>query len=426
MSTLDDLRTTLDRHASGLPDDHLPDRSGAVRERVRVVRRRRKAGAAGTLAVVLAVVGGAVLGLHGADRPADRELAGATAPATLRSLGYTYAFDRGVEGAGSATVRLPASDRPRLVSWATSGRDRVTVTGPYGERYDSLAGDFGDFQLVPEGDAVRVTVAGDGVGEVGLAVYEPTDAAPPGVTVDGTTYRDEVGDQRLVGAAIGRSGENRVSGPVRVVAGRLRAKIMCSGFDGTAWVHLEIAGRPAGTLGGRGACQRAQDDPGAEGTYTVSRLTDYAATGDTVDVSVTVTTRQAATSAPVTGDDLRVGVGLYRPGARVRVGGQRLDRIVEDAGHTYRVLAAVDARTRSTEVTGLPPRGRLVFAVTYASDGLRGVRLRHGGHVLELGSSSRGGTVSQASRGLGSRAVLEFGGDNPSDHLGLTVYGRVD
>ena len=426
MSTLDDLRTTLDRHASGLPDDHLTDRTGAVRARVRVVRRRRRAGAAGALAVVLAVVGGAVLGLGSPDRSADRELAGATAPSTLRSLGYTYAFARGVEGDGSATVRLAASDRPRLVSWATSGRDRVTVTGPYGERYDSRAGDFGDFQVVPGGDAVRVTVTGERVGEVGLAVYEPTGAAPPGVTVDGVTYRDQVGDQRLVGAAIGPAGENRVSGRVRVVGGRLRAKIMCSGFDGTAWVHLEIAGRPAGTLGGREACQRAGDDPGAEGSYTVPRLTDYAAAGETVEVSVTVTARQAVTSAPVTGDDLRVGFGLYRPGARVRVGGQQLDRVVEDGGHTYRVLTSVDVRTRSTEVTGLPARGRLVFAVTYASDGLSGVRVRHGGHVLGLGRSSAGGTISQASRGLGSSAVVEFRGDDPSDFLGLTVYERVD
>jgi len=120
MSTLDDLRTTLDRHASGLPDDHLPERTGEVRARVRGVRRRRRAGAAGAVAAVLALVGGLVLGLDGVDRSADRELAGATAPASLRSLGYTYAFHRGVEGAGSASVTLPAADRPRLVSWATS------------------------------------------------------------------------------------------------------------------------------------------------------------------------------------------------------------------------------------------------------------------------------------------------------------------
>ena len=60
MSTLDDLRGTLDRHAAELTDHDVHTRPGAVRQRVRVVRRRR-AGAGGLAAAV--VVAGLVGGL---------------------------------------------------------------------------------------------------------------------------------------------------------------------------------------------------------------------------------------------------------------------------------------------------------------------------------------------------------------------------
>jgi hypothetical protein len=425
MSTLDDLRTTLDRHASGLPDDHLSVRTGAVRERVRVVRRRRRAGVAGALAVVLATVGGVVLGLGGGDRPGDRELAGSTAPATLQSLGYTYSFERGVEGSGSATVRLAASDRPRLVSWATSGRDRVLVDGPY-DRHDAVSGDFADFQLVPEGDPATVKVTVDGVGTVGLAVYELTDAAPPGVTVDGITYRDQVGDQRLVGAAIGRAGETTTSTRVQIVPGHVRVKYLCGAASGNVYVHLEIAGEEQGALGGSGACDRSALDPGASGTFTNLRLTEFGAVGDTVPVTVRLTVGDRARAFPVDDPDARVGFGLYRSGQRVRVAGGLQDVVVEEGGHTYQELVAQDVRTRSTEISGLPARRRLLFSLTYASNGIRSVVVRHGGRTMRDGGTSRGATMGILSRGLGGAAVVTFRADDPSDHVGLTVYEQVD
>ena len=425
MSTLDDLRTTLDRHASGLPDDHLPERTGEVRARVRGVRRRRRAGAAGAVAAVLALVGGLVLGLDGVDRSADRELAGATAPASLRSLGYTYAFHRGVEGAGSASVTLPAADRPRLVSWATSGSDRVTVDGPY-DRHDAVSGDFADFQLVPEGQPATVEVSGAAVGTVGLAVYELTDQAPPGVTVDGITYRDEVGDQRLVGAVVGRAGETEASRRLTIVPGNLRVKYLCGGVSGRIWVHLRVAGREQGALGGSGACDRSVLDPGASGTYTNLRLTQLGAVGDRVTLTVRLRQGSGGRAAAVEDPDARVGFGIYRPGEGVRVGGGRQDAVVEDGGHVYREILARDVRARRTELHGLPARSRLRFALTYASDGVRGVTVRHGGRRMQEGGSSRGGTMGVLSRGLGRDAVLTFRADDPSDHLGLTVYEQVD
>lgn len=59
MSTIDDLRGTLDRHAAELTDHDVHARPGAVRQRIRGVRRRR-AGAGGLAAAVVltGLVGG--------------------------------------------------------------------------------------------------------------------------------------------------------------------------------------------------------------------------------------------------------------------------------------------------------------------------------------------------------------------------------
>jgi hypothetical protein len=72
MNTVDDLRASLDRHASELPDSGAHGRAAAVRERVRVVRRRRRT-ASVVAAVALAVpLAGSLLagGRHAAPEPA--------------------------------------------------------------------------------------------------------------------------------------------------------------------------------------------------------------------------------------------------------------------------------------------------------------------------------------------------------------------
>ena len=58
MSSIDDLRSTLERHADGLADHDLHVRPVAVRERVRAVRRRRRSALA---VAAVAVVGVATL-----------------------------------------------------------------------------------------------------------------------------------------------------------------------------------------------------------------------------------------------------------------------------------------------------------------------------------------------------------------------------
>ena len=78
-----------------------------------------------------------------------------------------------------------------------------------------------------------------------LAVYELTDAAPAGYTVDGITFRDRVGSDRLLAARIGSPGENELTFDLEIPDGRLRADTLCAGAPDRTWVHIAIGGEPA-------------------------------------------------------------------------------------------------------------------------------------------------------------------------------------
>jgi hypothetical protein len=121
MSTTDDLRSTLDRHASELTDHDLHVRPVAVRERIRVVRRRRRATVAGVAAAVVAAVALTVSLPGGRQVPvADRTLAG-HAPRGGRA--------RVVPGSTSLppTVRAWSAGRRRAPT--TRSRCGVSTTG---------------------------------------------------------------------------------------------------------------------------------------------------------------------------------------------------------------------------------------------------------------------------------------------------------
>ena len=205
MTGIDELRRTLEVHARSVHDDAVPGRADAARTRAPQARRQRiaghrlghrRGGAGGGRAVVLAQPGPA--------GPRGPVLNGHEAPATLKSLGYTYRYVRGVEGTDehAARIGLGAAAAPRLVTWAADG-ESVRVTGTEGRVLGTEATEFGDFVLLPAHSDGAYRVRGE---NAALAVYELTDQAPPGVTVDGITFRDRVGSDRLVAAEIGEPG----------------------------------------------------------------------------------------------------------------------------------------------------------------------------------------------------------------------------
>ncbi len=206
MNTLNDLRSTLDAHAADIHDDASRARVLAVHGRARAVRRRRAVAVAAAVAVVAAVaVTPRMLG-DAEPAPVERELIGKVAPATVTSLGYTYDFIEGVE---DDRIKLDASDEPRLLTWAVAGGpEDVLVDSRYSEgEVWSDGTDFDDFLVIHPGESGPWQIRRSGGAEVALAVYELTDARPAGYTVDGITFREQIGPETLVDAVIGEVGD---------------------------------------------------------------------------------------------------------------------------------------------------------------------------------------------------------------------------
>lgn len=308
MNGLDDLRRTLDDHAARVADTDLHRRSSAVEHRVRVARRRRLGAAAAALAAVVALGATAALIPRSDDArptpaPADTADFGIDVPRQMSSLGFTYAVSSTEEGEGSRVdLDLPASDAPRLISWATSGdNDRVTVSGAgQSEPWTTDAADFTDFTLVPAGAATTVVVTAQ-EGTPAVAVYEPTDERPEGYTKDGVTFREEIAGGRLIGAVVGEPGQSELQLPAVAEAQGLAVKTFCA--YGPSDVSLDV------DLGGEGAFSRG-------GTCDDLLPLDAAAAGGSElptepgeDVSVVLSARSGGEL--VVDDDIVLAVGLY-------------------------------------------------------------------------------------------------------------------
>ena len=348
MSTIADLRETLDRHAEDLVDTGLTGRVGAVRQQVRVVRRRRAATAVAAAAVAL---GGTVTALGLASGPDTTiqpatELGGHAVPEEVGSLGYTYAYADGVSDPTRATLRLTASDQPRLVSWAASG-DQVGLAGPQHDVWTSDATQFEDFTLVAPGEHPTFTATGD---DVALAVYDLTDAAPEGVTRDGITFRQQVAGQPLLGATIADSGAAQVSADIDAAGtGRLTLAYFCSGGDDDMTVHVSIDGTPA--VSEPGCADDTFDPAGVQDRRSVS---GEVLPGGTGEVRVWVT--QGVDGPPVVDPDLRLGVGIYGSAESTeRVEGLAVPALTERDGHVWQLVDVRESAPGDRELVVTAP-----------------------------------------------------------------------
>lgn len=424
----DELRETLSRHAD-FEDAGLTARAEAVAGRVQVVRRRRRAGVAVVAAVVLAVVAitTALPGRAPGPQPADRTLIGIEAPAVLTSLGYTYAFAHGVEGEGTAAADLGRSDRPRLVSWATSGGGEVTVTPGNLRSHTSHVGDFSDFHLVPPGDAGRFKIAAEGR-DVAVVVYTLTDDVPPGVTRDGITFREIIGSDRLLGATIGEPGASEMTVDVaQPPADEIRIRNLCVGAPRGVWFHLTLNGRSALM----GSCDEDATayDPGGQG----SRFTTRIRSGTPFEARVWVTRGEDPEEVLADGEipGLRLGAGFYAPDPdeTQRLFGFTIDDVVEHDGHRWgdpEVTTASDGRPLVRELAG-PDRYLVKAGVRSRGEGRAQIRLDVDGRqvdAMQLDGETR--TMLGGVDGVGTVRVSATGPGAADAELGIVVYTRLD
>lgn len=431
MSSLQDLRDTLDTHAADVHDDVASGaRTAAVVTRARAVRRRRAASVAGAAALALAAVLVPTL-LPGDEdpRPADRELSGREAPETLTSYGYTYEFVRGVESTGDGPARLRLDDvtAPQLVTWASEADEVVVDVNVGGYGGPSAATDFDDFMIVPE--SARVTLRAGGA-PAALAVYElDVDEVPPGITRDGLTFREQVGSERLVDALVGDVGDPEITLEVEVPQSeRLRVAQFCEGVtvEDDLWVSVSVDGD--GALSSSG-CDDDPFDP-AVGNATWLEARHLPEPGTTVSIRMWIARGpDGGGDDPVVVDDARLAVAAYdvgRPAAVVA--GWKMAPLHEFDGHLWSFVTTQEA-----------PRGSGRATYTNTAEGPRLVvgSLSGAGRRTVAFREPRSGGVDRAGTGNGSglegllrpgeRATLSVRGEpEPTTRLGFAVYERVD
>ena len=441
---VDDLRSELHGHAEHVEDAGAPARSAAVRARVGVVRRRRRAAAAATLALVVVAGGATIVSSLTPSRPdaagAPSDLAGRTVPQTQTATGFTYRYVRGVQsepGAARLTVNLPASDRPRLVMWATSDAGRRPVVRLHqsqtGREADSLSvpGGFDRFELVNPGLPSRVTVSRASARphhRLALAFFDLSAKPPPGVSNGALTFRRTVLEDRLLGARIGAPGVTDLRMRVRVPAsGALSFTSACYGSN----VMVTVTAMRASSTG---RCSQAPTwDAGGSGSFSF-RLPP----GRVVTVR-THTVRSFKDPAVVPAPRAVLAVGVYTDRGRTeRVAGTDVPVALQQDGHEYvlRRTAQSEAGSRSLRLelpaSSVPRAVTLVVSRSGARTSVTATAVRHeaGGDVTEQGSGISvvsGGSLVERVIQPGAPVTLTVRSSRPSPRilLGLGVSDLV-
>lgn len=341
MSGLDDLRRSLETHAGQAPVSDPTVRRAAVHERIRVVRRRRRASALGGVAAAVVLTVG-VLSLDGTSTidssppaPAGATVFGLDVPSTFESLGFDYNFQEVVSGAGSVRLTLDPSDRPLLVSWATTTADRLTVTASGGgEPRVFDGGDFTDWTVIAPGDGFDLVADVDD-GSAALAVYTLGDERPEGVTADGVTFRSTYAGQPLIGATIGEVGQNQVVVEPTGRTDKVVYATYCSGGPSSSFVQVDTdAG--ASTVG---LCDGTVPvDAASRGGAPVVVEPD-----ESLTARLSVRGNGSADDNLVEAADVRLGLGVYAaPAERVLDSGVAFAETVEHDGHLWRLGEAQD------------------------------------------------------------------------------------
>lgn len=389
-----DLRDTLSRHAE-FPDHDLAARPASVRGRIRVVRRRRAAAGAGAAAAL--VLGGfGLTGLADGDdepAPANTRIGDVEAPGELHSLGYTFRFVDGVAAepeaeTGELVARgtIPETGKAHLLSWGTAG-DGATRVFARVERLpnlDAVGDDFAHWLVIPPGTEGDFVVRGADA----AAIYELSEPAP-GASGHGVTFRDVVGSYELAGAEFGESGEAQIELGIEPEARRLSSfgRFCDSSVPGAQYQVMLGSEFVIG-----GACDGPTFDPG---TIDNSSVVDPGAAGIVTMRLLRKGVDPATTDPEATLDDpdAKLGLAYYQAyEGPVDVLGHDLERTVEYAGHTWRLVHSLSSDGEDTVRLAAEQHPQLLTIVTRFDENVS-LRLETGESVAET-SIAPGGMVT--------------------------------
>ncbi|MEO9323042.1 hypothetical protein ABFT23_06095 [Nocardioides sp. C4-1] len=377
MNGIDDLRRTLQHHADEAlagPDDHV-GRRRAVHERARATRRRRRGVAAGVVASLVAAAGVAVVvAPDGRGNAGPADLVGVDVPETLTALGFTYHYAGGLEGErrgdeGRVDATLEGSSRDRLISWGTSGDDDRVVVKVDGRTLTHDDPDFTNWTLVPAGTSgpVSATVA---EGRPALAVYELGDETPDGVSLDGSTFRQDVAGAELLAAEFVDGGPAEVTLDATATTNAVRVHLVCSGGpdrDDDDSEELVLQRDPLGQgevpfepLDCSGSLP--VDATTAPTPLVLAASSRTTTPGDAVSITYRVTTW----SGEVVDDPgFRLGVAMYALADREPANGASPE--LEADGHRWVLAETVDGGSSTKVEYRAPSDGGARFVTTIAT-----------------------------------------------------------
>lgn len=371
MSTLRDLRETLEQHADGLDDTQRYVRPVAVRERIRVVRRRRATAAGAAAALVVAVATTAV-GTWGGDRevqPAGPAVVGIDVPQQITVQGFPYELTTTPDLSADPETTLAEADEDRAVSLVA--RDLGTGSATLFVNDEAVARVRGDEELaapVPVYDiASTLRVRLDGASEgarVGLAVYAETGALAPGVDNGQVVFPDLPPTRDLLAGAFSEPGES-ASVTVEAALGELRFTDYCRTGTAGLVVHLSVDGEETT----QGPCDVGE----RESLLASSGTSSFTDGGPVREHVVRAYVTRGADGPEVADPDTEVGLGVYRLPAQRRVLGMGVDETVTWDSRTWVLDRVVDQ----------PEAGRPIHETIGTEDG-----------DLLVGFASRGGTIA--------------------------------
>lgn len=417
MNTLQDLRATLDQHASGVHDDLATSRVAAVAGRARVVRRRRAAGV-GAAAVLALITAGVLSAL-----PGQRDVAPAQAPDSFNSLGWSYRLADTVRTDDDRVgTELEQSDLPRLVSWSTAGDDQRVVVRFNNETWTSQSADFADFVWLPPNFGGEVTVSGDA--GLTMTTYELDESvSPAGVGTGPELFREDVAGLDLVGAAVGEPGQAELVVPVDAQPGAtIEIAYACQQLPKGYRIVVGVVGGPE--FLSSNSCFGTAFDPG--GSLNIGLPAPWR---EDAALEMRVTRRGTPIADGVL-PDLELGLGAYAPSAEVVVAaGHDFPRVIEHAGKVWQVDHVVEGAGAQLPRLTVPGDGQYVVTNWVAAS-------PQTPFVVSIDGSTDGQVLMSGLEGAGSGAIpvgagqdvgLEIRGDGVDiTQAALVLYRRVD
>lgn len=358
MTGLDELRSTLRAEADGLTDTGLAARTDAVHGRVRIARRRRRAGVAVAAALL---VGGTALTTQVLDRDGGRiepaeEILGQKVPTDIRIDGVLYHLtdvERLTPGRKTQLIGDIGDDPQQTYSTLiVDGLSGGDVTLQVDDATVARLWSDGAASPVDSYRGATVSASGPDDARIALATYTPTDDVGPGVSAGGVTFREQVGTRELVNAAFSRPD------------GAPTASVTAPGTLSTAWIamscqadasekdlYVKVVGSAGQQTGG--TCDQSGDAlPSASAGFT-------APDGETNQVTYRVVLSRGEDGPAITDPGVAtVGIAVYRSlESKVSIPGPDADSIVTYGSRVWKVERTVSGPDAFDGVTIATPPG---------------------------------------------------------------------